>query len=471
MAPENEQSQGQKEGGLPKRVLVIDDDESIGILVKQILEEAGIEDVQAFDSAEAGWEKSLEEEFDFIILDWKMPTVTGAALLNRFRQHKFYYKIPIMISSGFLGKDDMALLGEFFLVGKFEKPVQKGAFVRRVSEIYNEYSWFVAKEAQILELFSKIKDEQDSTKTMKAFEKILLETKKPVPLGVSVARVLCQEKKYKEAEKILKFILERSPDSVYALHELGKIHLLNKSYDEAKKILMQAFKHSPQNLERLNLLGNVSLQKLEMEEAEKFFDKALAVDQQSKMAVKGKTVVDNIKGYMSQSDLGAIPESFASLLNAVGVSFVKNKDFNKGIEHYRSALPYLNDADLKAKVSFNVGLAYLRWEKPKEALNWLNISADSSVEFVKSKELIPKVQKILDGAKKTAKSEPLEEMKGDEGAASDSVESSVAPDPNYTAVTEDHDAHVVDTDNLAEVSEEKIVNDDEYFTSKNKTLI
>ncbi|MBP6217045.1 MAG: response regulator [Oligoflexales bacterium] len=393
MSPQD--SSSQHGATLPKKILVIDDDESIGILVKQILEESGIPTVEAFDQSSSAWDSAQRETYDFIIMDWKMPEISGPALLNRFRHHPFYYKVPIIVSSGFLGKEDLVLLGEFFLVGKFEKPVQKGSFIRKVAELYAEFNWFDSKEKQLTEILSQMKNEIDSSNLIKTFETILSEAKKPLPIGISAARILMAEKKYKDAEHILMFILDKFPDSIFALQELGKLHLINKSYDAAKRALMGAFKKSPKNLERLNLLGNVSMQTMELEEAGQYFSKALELDPMSKMAHKGNKVIENISTFMSQSDLEGIPHSFASMLNAVGISFVKNQDFDKGVEHYKSALPYVQDEDLKAKILFNIALAFIRSKKPKEALPWLQKSAGLSVQFAKAKELLPKVEEIV----------------------------------------------------------------------------
>ena len=49
---------------------------------------------------------------------------------------------------------------------------------------------------------------------------------------------------------------------------------------------------------------------------------------------------------------------------------------NKEYVCYQAALEHVSDPDTRAKLSFNLGLGYLRWDKPDVAVPWFEQAAD-----------------------------------------------------------------------------------------------
>lgn len=373
-------------------VIIIDDDTSVGAILKQVLKDEGFGPIDAFPSGQEGWNAIHKNDYGLIILDWEIPDLSGIALINRIRQHPSYYRVPLMVCSGFLKGKDMSLLDEFLMTGRAEKPIQKPAFMRRVAELLKESSWYNTKEEKLGELLAKLKDDPD--KSVPALEKLISESKNQVPLTAAAARVLLRSGHLLQAEKVLKGTLKQNPDSILLLNELGKIKIKQQDYAEAKKILSKAQLHSQENTERLKLLGNANLNMMNFKEAEECFDKALAVDAANKTILKGKKVVENITEYIADLS-GTLPTSLASVLNSIGISHVHNSDFTKGLEHYQSALPYVQDPEVQARISFNMGLGYLRWKKPEKALEWLQKSAALSKNFSRSQEIIERIEHKL----------------------------------------------------------------------------
>ena len=65
---------------MSKRILIVEDEESIADLEKDYLELSGFE-VEVANDGEIGLKKGLEGEFDLIILDLMLPGVDGFCLL------------------------------------------------------------------------------------------------------------------------------------------------------------------------------------------------------------------------------------------------------------------------------------------------------------------------------------------------------------------------------------------------------
>lgn len=80
--------------GSKKQILIVDDDEDIVAAVKLILEKEGYLTATAKDGEE-GLSRARLEPFDLILLDLKMPKVSGQEFVNDAARLKM--KVPIII--------------------------------------------------------------------------------------------------------------------------------------------------------------------------------------------------------------------------------------------------------------------------------------------------------------------------------------------------------------------------------------
>lgn len=73
---------------LSQRVLLVEDDESLRLLLTQMLLQEGLE-VDAFDNAETAWQhyqKSHALDYRFLLLDWVLPGKSGLEMCQQIRQ-------------------------------------------------------------------------------------------------------------------------------------------------------------------------------------------------------------------------------------------------------------------------------------------------------------------------------------------------------------------------------------------------
>ncbi len=87
---------------MPKRVLVVDDDESTRRFLTVALEENGYEAVTAEDGDD-GLKKVQESPPDLILLDVMMPKKTGFTLFKQLRKTEEYCDIPVIMLTGVAG--------------------------------------------------------------------------------------------------------------------------------------------------------------------------------------------------------------------------------------------------------------------------------------------------------------------------------------------------------------------------------
>jgi len=101
---------------MPKRVLVVDDDDNTRRFLTVALEENGYEAVTAEDGDD-GYNKIQECIPDLILLDVMMPKKTGFSLFKQLRRKEEYKDIPIIMLTGVAGvleEDDAQAEGDTF---------------------------------------------------------------------------------------------------------------------------------------------------------------------------------------------------------------------------------------------------------------------------------------------------------------------------------------------------------------------
>jgi DNA-binding response OmpR family regulator len=84
---------------MPKRILIVEDEESVRELEKFILESQGYEVMEARDGLE-GLAKAEFRKPDLILLDLMMPDVSGGRMYDEMKDHPVTAGIPIIVVTG-----------------------------------------------------------------------------------------------------------------------------------------------------------------------------------------------------------------------------------------------------------------------------------------------------------------------------------------------------------------------------------
>ena len=379
----------------PASILVIEDDLAIASMLENILQ-SNIEGatIKIAADGDAAWKEAGDFQYDLILADWKLPGPNGLALLNRFRMHNYYSNVPVLICSGYLKQQDYAFIEELPLTDFISKPFNPFLMMRKIKDLQNEALWHLKMRDKIDAIFTI--DSIDKKNLIPTIEALLKKAPKPLGVGVACIRTLRQRGYYKEAYKLAKKLHMKSSESLAILNELGKIYLHSGRVKEAKETLAYAYERSPQNLERICDLGAAKLQSLEVEEAAECFRKALEIDDQVEQAKDGIKLTSNMESYFKFNNPLTIPESFAGLLNAIGIAMVRTKNYRSGVEHYNSALRYVYNDDHKSKLSFNLGLGFLRWKKYEQAHKWLAKALEYHPHYEKPLRYLKTVEERLE---------------------------------------------------------------------------
>jgi CheY-like chemotaxis protein len=376
------------------KVLVVDDEVSNLTLIKNYLKQQNQFDVDTFSDGDEAWEGIRKQTYNFVVMGWRLKGLTGIALLNRIRSLPATSMLPVVVSSGMINRNDFRILGEFPNTKLLEAPFTRIQFERTLESILKEKIWYQTNAEVVRSIVESARGKQQNLEEQ--IEKVLKNAPNPAPLALLAVRALVGNGHDDTAKKILDEILSRTPNNVGALNELAKIHCRSKNYASAFDALTLAKDLSPQNMQRICLLGEVSLSLRDPFGAKKYFNEALEIDKQDEIAAAGVTISSNMLEFPAYCNGVALTASFASLLNTIGIAFVRKGKFEKGIEQYLSAMMFVRESLEIAKISFNLGLCYMRWGKRAKALPWFEKSHRFyGGKFNKSENYILALKNIL----------------------------------------------------------------------------
>jgi CheY-like chemotaxis protein len=91
---------GDEGAGKGGRVIIVDDDESMRLLLRAVLEKRGWGVVEASDGLNALDVMRSQEDLDLVIVDLDMPRMDGLEFLWTLRDHKAWETLPVIVVTG-----------------------------------------------------------------------------------------------------------------------------------------------------------------------------------------------------------------------------------------------------------------------------------------------------------------------------------------------------------------------------------
>lgn len=116
----------------PVRVLVVDDDHDVRLVLCRMLESGGYETAEARHGREA-LETALESPFDVLITDLIMPEQEGIETIQQF--HQFYPHMKIIAISGAYGSDYLRIAKHLGAHEVMQKPLRLELVLNTVSRL------------------------------------------------------------------------------------------------------------------------------------------------------------------------------------------------------------------------------------------------------------------------------------------------------------------------------------------------
>ena len=119
---------------MPKKILVVEDNEANRILMRQILMYYGYEVLEATDGV-SGLEMAREHMPDLILLDLQMPVMGGFAVIRELRKSPELSKLKVIAVTSFAMKGDREKALEAGFDEYVTKPIDTRKFIELVKHI------------------------------------------------------------------------------------------------------------------------------------------------------------------------------------------------------------------------------------------------------------------------------------------------------------------------------------------------
>jgi len=140
-------------GGIPGRLLVVDDDETVRDLLRRVLEEAGYDVVTAANGQEA-LDKMSQWQIETVLLDIKMPGMSGMEVLRQLTTN--WPNICVIMVTGV---DDAQTAVEAMKLGAYDyitKPFNRDDMVLTVRRAIKKRDLLLENERHRLGLEKKV---------------------------------------------------------------------------------------------------------------------------------------------------------------------------------------------------------------------------------------------------------------------------------------------------------------------------
>ncbi|TAK95802.1 response regulator [Patescibacteria group bacterium] len=129
---------GKTEKSGKKRILFIEDEDIFIELFGKKLMDDGFE-VEFAKNGAWGMKEAMDKDFDLIIMDVVMPSMTGREILERLQLEERTKKIPVLVLSASAADEDLKIMEGMGIVASFVKThVVPSDLSKKVHEIFNK---------------------------------------------------------------------------------------------------------------------------------------------------------------------------------------------------------------------------------------------------------------------------------------------------------------------------------------------
>lgn len=120
---------------VPKRILVIDDDDGVREIIQFSLEAAAGWDVSTADSGSEGLAKAKAEQPNAILLDVMMPDMDGAETFQQLQTNPAIQHIPTIFLTAKAKLSDLQQFIDLGVAGVITKPIKAQDLVEQIRSI------------------------------------------------------------------------------------------------------------------------------------------------------------------------------------------------------------------------------------------------------------------------------------------------------------------------------------------------
>jgi Flp pilus assembly protein TadD len=360
--------------------------------INRCLTEVGCPDPQVVETHSDALAAFVVKRPDIVVYDWSVSDMQeSCAFLQKLRKSGGCRGVPILVFAKELSAQLVAIGTEY----GFTKVLTERSLAKTLSpaieSILSDLARPSSLRTQLLRLDSAFEKKAygEVDRLVEDFYHLHPEHPRAV---VEYSNLCIRRGNWTKASQVAQTAREKFPDNLRVSNLSIRIAMHEGDKAGALALLEKSDLLSPKNIERMVLFGDVFRASGDNDSARAFYDQALEVDPQNPEARKGLGVVELSEGDINSAlDLfrdSASEEEIGGFFNNTAVLAVREMQFEKAVRLYKAANRALNSKVLKAKVTFNLGLAYRKWNKQDEAVRAFCEAVDLDPAYEKAQKVI-----------------------------------------------------------------------------------
>jgi two-component system chemotaxis response regulator CheY len=120
------------------KFLVVDDFATMRRIVRNLLKEAGITNVEEAEDGAVALNMLKGSKFDFVISDINMPNVNGFEMLRQIRAEPQFKSLPVLMVTAEAKKEDIINAAQIGASGYIVKPFTKAILEEKLGKILSK---------------------------------------------------------------------------------------------------------------------------------------------------------------------------------------------------------------------------------------------------------------------------------------------------------------------------------------------
>ena len=120
------------------KVLLVDDFSTMRKIVRNILGQLGIKNVDEADDGSTALPKLKQNKYDIVISDWNMPKMTGLDLLKAVRADENLKSLPFLMVTAEALKDNIVAAAQAGISDYVVKPFTAATLEEKLKKIFGK---------------------------------------------------------------------------------------------------------------------------------------------------------------------------------------------------------------------------------------------------------------------------------------------------------------------------------------------
>ena len=120
------------------KILVVDDHESMRMIVKHALNDLGYKNIQMADDGSTALPMLKRSSFDFLVCDWNMPGMEGIDLLKAVRASDELSDLPVLMVTAEAKKEQVIEAARSGVNDYIVKPFNRETLNTKIEKVFSK---------------------------------------------------------------------------------------------------------------------------------------------------------------------------------------------------------------------------------------------------------------------------------------------------------------------------------------------